>query len=143
MNKLIQKGNITRELELRYTPTGTPVVDFGIAVNRAWKDSSGTKHEAVTFTDWRCWGPSAETLVKCFHKGKPILLEGRLEQDEWNDKQTGEKRRKTLGVVENWHFAGDTRTGGKASEPPPPDSSKRPAPPVDGQLSPEDDEIPF
>ncbi len=143
MNKLIQKGNITRELELRYTPTGTPVVDFGIAVNRAWKDSSGTKHEAVTFTDWRCWGPSAETLVKCFHKGKPILLEGRLEQDEWTDKQTGEKRRKTLGVVENWHFAGDTRAGGKASEPPPPDSSKRPAPPVDGQLSPEDDEIPF
>ena len=141
MNKLIQKGNITRDLELRYTPNNSAVVDFGIAVNRTWQDAAGNKHEAVTFTDWRCWGKSAETLVRFFQKGKPILLEGRLEQDEWVDKQTGEKRRKTLGIVEAWHFAGDTRAGGKAAEAPPEGSARRPG--TETQPTAADDEIPF
>lgn len=143
MNKLIQKGNITRDLELRYTPSGMAVVDFGIAINRSWTDNAGQKKEDVTFADWRAWGKSAETLFKFFHKGKPILLEGRLSQEEWEDKATGQKRRKTLGIVEAWHFAGDTRAGGKASEAPPPGSEKRPAPSADGQPSADDDDIPF
>jgi len=150
MNKVFQKGNITRDLELRYTPKGTPVLDFGIAVNRTWKDEQGTKKEEVTFTDWRCWGASAETLAKFFHKGKPILLEGRLTQDEWEDKTTGQKRRKTLAIVESWEFAGDSRGG----EAPPPGGQRtaRQAPREPGeQGSPagtmqegmEDDDIPF
>jgi single-strand DNA-binding protein len=111
MNKLFQQGHITRELELRFTPKGTPVLDFGIAVNRSWTDEQGQKREDVTFTDWRCWGKSAETLVKFFHKGKPILLEGRLAQEKWEDKKTGQPRSKTLAIVENWWFVGDSRTG--------------------------------
>ncbi len=142
MNKLIQLGNITRDLELRYTPKGTPVVDFGIAVNRVWKDENGQKQEEVTFTEWRCWGKSAETLARLFHKGKPILLEGRLAQEEWEDKQTGQKRRKTLGIVESWDFAGESRSGARSTEAPPtrstPPASCPPA--ADGM---EEDEIPF
>lgn len=144
MNKLIQLGNITRDLELRYTPTGTAVLDFGIAVNRAWIDASGTKKEAATFIDWRAWAKTAETLARCFHKGKPILLEGRLEQEEWEDKQTGQKRRKTLGIVENWNFAGDVR-GGDRGAPPRSDltspAPKQPAAPRGDGM--EDDDIPF
>lgn len=150
MNKLIQKGNVTRDLELRYTPSGMAVVDFGIAVNRSWVDAQGQKKEDVTFTDWRAWGKSAESLSKFFHKGKPILLEGRLSQEEWEDKATGQKRRKTLAIVEHWEFAGDSRGG----EAPPPGGQRtaRPAPREVGEQGPpagpmqeglEDDDIPF
>lgn len=150
MNKLIQKGNITRDLEMRYTPKGTPVLDFGIAVNRTWTDEQGQKKEEVTFTDWRCWGKSAETLVKFFHKGKPILLEGRLAQEEWQDKQTGQKRRKTLAIVESWEFAGDSRMAAdskagdqRTARPAPGSGGGADAPTGELAEAMEDDDIPF
>lgn len=144
MNLLIQKGNITRALELKYTPKGTAVLEIGVAVNRKWRNEAGEMQEQVSFTDWRSWGKQAETIAKFFGKGSPILLKGRLEQDEWEDKQTGQKRRKTLGIVEEFEFCGDKR--GPAPEPPPGHPAARPktteqAPPTQAGM--EEDDIPF
>lgn len=150
MNLLIQKGNITRELELRYTPKGTAVLDIGIAVNRVWIADGGEKKEEVTFTDWRAWGKQAETLAKHFHKGAPILLKGRISQEEWEDKQTGQKRRKTLGIIEEFEFCGGNR---RTEQEPPgghPATRQRPASApttqreqAESQEGLEDDDIPF
>jgi len=115
MNLLIQKGNITRDLELKYTAKGTPVMDFGLAVNRVWYTDAGEKKEEVTFTDWRAWGKQAETIAKFFGKGVPILVKGRLAQEEWVDRETQKKRRKTLAILEEFEFCGGQR---HASEPP-------------------------
>lgn len=127
MNLLIQKGNVTRELELRYTPKGTAVLEIGVAVNRVWYTDNGEKKEQVTFTDWRSWGKQAETIARFFAKGSPILLKGRLEQDEWEDKATGQKRRKTLGIVEEFEFCGGQRTAAEAPGGHPATRGQRPA----------------
>jgi single-strand DNA-binding protein len=118
-NKVLLGGNITRDIELRYTPKGTAVATLGIAVNRRWRDESGTDREAVSFHDCQAWGRAAEIIQQYFHKGRPIFIEGRLEQDEWEDKATGQKRRKTLVVIEKFEFCGEAR-GGKASAAPAP-----------------------
>ena len=146
MNLLIQKGNITRDLEVEYTPKGTAVLTLGLAVNRKWRAENGEMKEEVTFTDWRAWGKQAETLAKFFSKGKPILLKGRLAQEEWTDKETQKKRRKSLGIVEEFEFCGGESRA--AAEPPGghPATRTRPAatdaPPPSGS-APEDDDIPF
>jgi single-strand DNA-binding protein len=149
MNLLIQKGNITRDLELEYTPKGTAVLTLGLAVNRKWRTENGEMKEEVTFTDWRAWGKQAETLVKFFSKGKPILLKGRLTQEEWTDKETQKKRRKSLGIVEEFEFCGGESR--PVAEPPGGHPAGRiggqprpaaPDAPLDGS-APEDDDIPF
>ena len=150
MNLLLQKGNVTRDLELRYTAKGTAVLDMGIAVNRVWYTETHEKKEEVTFTDWRAWGKQAETLVKFFRKGSPILLKGRLSQEEWEDKTTGQKRRKTLGIIEEFEFCGGQRPG---AEPPEghPATRSRPAPTAGSQQAQaesqtglgDEDDIPF
>ena len=116
MNLLIQKGNITRELELRYTPKGTAVLDLGVAVNRVWFTEHNEKKEEVTFTDWRAWGKQAENIAKYFKIGAPILLKGRLAQEEWEDKQTGQKRRKTLAILDEFEFCGGQRSAPEAPD---------------------------
>lgn len=151
MNLLIQMGNITRDLELRYTPNGTAVLEIGLAVNRVWFNDAGVKQEQVSFTDWRAWGKQAETIAKFFAKGSKILFQGRLEQDEWEDKATKQKRRKTLGIVEKFEFCGGQRG---AAEPPGGHPAQRPrqaaaAPTQQAQaesqegLGGDDDDIPF
>lgn len=113
MNLVILKGNITRPLELTYTPRGTPVLDMGIATNKVWYDDSNQRQESVTYTDVRWWGRQAEAIAGNFDKGRPILLHGELTQEEWTDKDTGKKRRKTLVVGQHWEFAGGDPRGGK------------------------------
>src|SRR4051794_1493601 len=97
-NKVILMGNLTRDPELRYTPKGTAVAKLGLAVNRVWKSETGESKEEVTFVDVDAFGRSAETIAQYCKKGRPILIEGRLRQDTWDDKQTGQKRTK-LGIV--------------------------------------------
>lgn len=114
MNLTITLGNITRDLNLTYTPKGTPVLDMGIAVNEVWTDDAGQKQKSVTYLDVRWWGQQAETVANYFCKGKPILVTGRLTQEEWTDKETGKPRRKTLILGKSWEFAGgDPVRGGK------------------------------
>ena len=91
-------GNLTRDPELRYTPKGTAVAKLGLAINRTWRGEDGQQQEETTFVDVDAWGRQAETLGKYMQKGRPILVEGRLRYDTWDDKQTGQKRSK-LGVV--------------------------------------------
>src|SRR5207237_23615 len=97
-NRVILAGNLTRDPELRYTPKGLAIAKIGLAVNRTWKNEAGETKEEVTFVDVDSFGRQAEVIAQYFKKGRPILVEGRLRLDQWDDKQTGQKRTK-LGVV--------------------------------------------
>lgn len=113
-NKVILAGNLTRDPELRYTPKGTAVAKIGLAINRSWRDESGQQKEEVTFVDVDAFGKQAETIGQYLKKGRPILVEGRLRLDQWDDKQTGQKRSRLGVVMEAFQFldSGAGREGG-------------------------------
>jgi single-strand DNA-binding protein len=113
-NRVILAGNTTRAVELRYTPKGTAVAKLGLAVNRQWKDEKGELKEAVTFVDVTAWGKQAETLTQYVKKGRPLLIEGRLELEQWDDKETNEKRQRLAVVLESFTFLPDGK--GKPTE---------------------------
>lgn len=105
-NKVILAGNLTRDPQLSMMPSGTPVCELGIAVNRKYKNQqSGEMKEEVCFVDLRVFGKQAETLNQYTSKGKPLLVEGRLKFDQWEGKD-GQKRSKHYVVVENFQFLG-------------------------------------
>ena len=137
-NKVILLGNITRDPELKYLPKGTAVCQFGLAVNRKWKDQAGELKEEVTFCELQAWGNTAENISKYFRKGSPIFIEGRLSQETWEDKATGQKRSKTRIVVETFQFIGGKRDD--SAQPQPPKPIGKPAPEAS---EPEDDDVPF
>ena len=150
-NKVILVGNLTRDPELRYTAKGTAIARLGVAVNRSWKTETGEQREEVTFVDVDAFGRQAETLGQYMKKGRPILIEGRLKLDTWEDKQTSQKRSKLGVVLEAFQFLdyggprGGDEAGGNESRASRPASSSTPAPaPAE---PPEDipgqDEVPF
>jgi single-strand DNA-binding protein len=102
-NKILLMGNLTRDPQLSYTPSQTPVVDFGLATNRAWTAQDGSKREEVCFVDCRAFGRMAENINKYLSKGRPVFLEGRLTFDSWTA-QDGSKRSKHRVTVENFQF---------------------------------------
>ncbi len=116
-NKVLLLGNLTRDPELRVTPKGTAVCQFGLAVNRQFKDESGQTREEVTFVDLEAWGKQAETIAKYLTKGRPLFVEGRLKLDQWDDKTSGQKRSKLKVVLENFQFLGGPREGGAPGSP--------------------------
>jgi len=116
MNIVIIKGNTTRDPELRYTPNGTAICAVGVAVNEWWTDAAGEKQERVNFFDVDFWGKTGETVAQYFRKGKPILVQGKLRQDTWDDKQTGQKRSKIKIVAERFEFCGGDKGGAPAGE---------------------------
>lgn len=105
-NKVILMGNLTRDPELRQTQSGTSVCRFSIAVNRSYNAQDGSSRDETCFVEIDCFGKSAENIAKFFSKGKPILVEGRLRQDSWEDKQTGQKRTKLMVVLERFELSG-------------------------------------
>src|SRR4249920_697413 len=105
-NKVILMGNVTRDPELRYTPKGMAIAKFGLAVNRVWRNEAGENQEEVTFVDIDAFGKQAETLGQYVKKGRALLVEGRLKFDQWDDKQTGQKRSKLRVILENFQFIG-------------------------------------
>jgi len=111
-NKVILMGNFTRDPELRQTQSGTSVCRFSIAVNRSYNAQDGSARDETCFVEVDCFGKSAENIAKFFSKGKPILLEGRLRQDSWEDKTSGQKRTKLMVVLERFEFVGSARDGG-------------------------------
>src|SRR5260221_6186842 len=128
-NKVILVGNLTRDPELRYTPKGMAIAKVGLAVNRNWTSETGEKKEEVTFVDVDIFGRTAENVAQYMRKGRPILIEGRLRLDQWDDKQTGQKRSK-LGVVgEVVQFLGSPTggQGGAPAAPRPPAAASAPA----------------
>jgi len=111
-NKVILAGNLTRDPELRYTPSGTAIAKFGLAINRKWRDGNGETKEEVTFVDIDAFGKQAETIGQYMKKGGGILVEGRLKLDQWEDKQTQQKRSRLGVVLESFNFLG----GGQGRE---------------------------
>lgn len=97
-------GNLCRDVELKYTPKGTAIGNFSLAVNRKWKTDDGETKEEVSFIDCVAFAKSAETLAQYVKKGSPIFLTGRLRQETWDDKTTGKKRSKLGVVVEGFQF---------------------------------------
>ncbi len=109
-SKVIIMGNITRDPELRSTPSGTQVCGFSVAVNRNYKDGSGEQRENVSFFDCSAWGKSGELIAQYAKKGSGILVSGRLEQRSWEDKE-GQKRSRVEIVVEDFNFVGGGNGG--------------------------------
>jgi single-strand DNA-binding protein len=149
-NKVILMGNLTRDPELRYTPKGTAIAKIGLAVNRNWTSESGEKKEEVTFVDVDVFGRTAENVGQYMRKGRPILIEGRLRLDQWDDKQTGQKKSKLGVVAETVQFLGSAPGGGEggAAAAPraarPAAASSAPAAPESGDSEPpHDDDVPF
>jgi single-strand DNA-binding protein len=146
-NKVILVGNLTRDPELRYTPKGMAIAKIGLAVNRTWTNEAGEKKEEATFVDVDIFGRTAENVAQYMKKGRAILIEGRLKLDQWDDKQTGQKRSKLGVVAETVQFLGSPTGGGgeggdapRRSAPasaPAPSSADSDAPP------PQDDDVPF
>jgi len=165
LNKVMLIGNLTRDPEVRYTPKGTAVTEIGLAVNRRYTAESGEKREEVTFVDITFWGRTAEVVGQYLRKGSSIYVEGRLQLDSWDDKQTGQKRSKLRVTGESLEFLGGREGGsregsgggrsfggGSDYEPEGRSSGRQapnrppatlPKPPADPDLDVEDDDIPF
>lgn len=115
-NRVILLGNCTRDPEVKYTPKGTAVTELGLAVNRYYTTEGGEKREETTFVDVTFWGRPAEIAGEYIKKGRPVMIEGRLQLDTWDDKQTGQKRSKLKVVGENLQLLGGGRGDSGAGE---------------------------
>jgi single-strand DNA-binding protein len=112
-NRVVLMGNLTRDPEVRYTPGGSAVTDVGLAVNRQWYDKNANeKKEEVTFVTVTLWGRTAEIAGEYLSKGRPVLIEGRLQMDSWQDKETGQNRSKLKVVGENMTLLPSGGSGG-------------------------------
>jgi single-strand DNA-binding protein len=114
-NKVILMGNLTRDPQLSYLPSNTPVVEFSIATSRTFKKQDGSQGEEVCFTDCQMFGKRAEVVNKYFKKGNPIFVEGRLKLDQWQA-QDGSKRSRMRVFVENFEFVGSRQGGGQQGQ---------------------------
>ena len=151
-NKVILAGNLTRDPEMRYTPKGTAIAKFGLAVNRTWKNEAGETKEEVTFVDVDAFGRQAEVIAQYMKKGRPFLVEGRLKLDQWEDKNTHQKQSKLRVVLESFSFI-DSKPGdgaGVPSEAPrarpaaaPTAAAGAPESPEPEAAPPEEDDVPF
>ena len=150
VNKVFLMGNLTRDVELKYTPSNQPVASFGIAMNRRYRTKEGEDREETTFVDCEAWARTAEVMNQYLAKGRPVFIEGRLKLDQWQDKE-GNKRSKLRVVVENFQFVdsrGNTGGGGgdRSSAPQQTASAtaSSAAPTDSGQHQPvSEDDIPF
>ena len=150
LNRVLLIGNLTRDPEVRYTPKGTAVTEIGLAVNRSYSGEDGERKEETTFVDVTLWARQAEIAGQYLKKGRPVFIEGRLQLDTWDDKQTGQKRSKLRVVAENLQLLGSRQEGeGSGTSSPPPRRGPSPsAPPArpeprDPDLDAEPDDIPF
>jgi len=137
-NRVVLVGNVTRDIELRYTPSGTAVTDLGLAVNERVKRNEQWVEEAHFF-DVTLWGRTAEVAGEYLSKGSSVLIEGRLKQDRWE--QDGKKRSKIQVVGEKMQMLGSK--GGGGSRPSAPHTSTAAAETAPAQGAPPEDEVPF
>jgi single-strand DNA-binding protein len=143
-NKVILLGNLTRDPEVRYTPKGSAVCDLGIAVNRVYTTDSGEKREEVTYVDVVLWARLAEIAGEYLKKGRPVFIEGRLQMDSWDDKQTGQKRTRLRVVGETMQLLGGRPGGAGAPGDVAGETRQATAPPKpSAPAEPDEDEIPF
>ncbi|MEP6709842.1 MAG: single-stranded DNA-binding protein [Verrucomicrobiota bacterium] len=148
-NKVMLMGNLTRDPEVRYTPKGTAVAEIRLAVNRIYSGENNEKREETTFVDVTLWGRTAEVAGEYLKKGRPVFIEGRLQLDSWEDKQSGQKRSKLHVVAEGMQLIGSrggsgSSEGDEAASSSPSSGSRSTPPPKNAPpAAPDDDEIPF
>ena len=143
-NKVILAGNLTRDPELRYTPKGTAVARITLAVNRTFTSGEGgEKKEEVSFVDVDVWGRQAEVISQYMKKGRPLLVEGRLKQDTWEDKNTKQKQSKLKVVLESFSFIDSGNRGGESPAPARPATQAAPPTEAHDAEPPQDDDVPF
>lgn len=118
VNRVFLMGNLTRDVELKHTPSDQAVATIGVAVNRRYKTREGESREETTFVDCEAWGRTAEVMSQYLSKGRPVFIEGRLKLDQWDDRDTGKKRSKLLVVIENFQFV-DSAPGKGGGQPAP------------------------
>ena len=143
LNKVLLIGNLTRDPELRYTPQGAAVCEFSIAMNRTFNSKTGEKKEEVTFIEIVAWARTAEICAQYLKKGRPVFVEGRLQQDRW-EQPDGQKRSRIRVTAERVQFLGSPgggQGGGKGgaaegAEMPPPEA-------VGDAPMPGEDQVPF
>jgi single-strand DNA-binding protein len=112
LNKVLLTGNLTKDPEIKYLSTGTALADLRLAVNRRFFDrNAGEKREETLFIDVTVWDKQAEFCKNYLHKGSGIFIEGRLKQDNWEDKQSGQNRSKIVVVAERVQFADSKGSG--------------------------------
>jgi single-strand DNA-binding protein len=116
LNRVLLIGNLTRDPEVRYTPKGTAVADISLAINRFLQSEDGEKKEEVTFVDVTLWARLAEISGEYLKKGKPVFIEGRLQLDTWDDKQTGQKRSRLRVIAESMQLLGARDNGGRSAD---------------------------
>lgn len=105
LNKVMLIGNLTRDPEVRYTAKGSAVADFAIALNRGFSNEAGERMEETTYVDVVAWNKSAELAREFLSKGRKVYVEGRLQLDQWEDKETRQPRQKMRVVAERLDFA--------------------------------------
>lgn len=156
-NRVILVGNLTRDPELRYTPKGMAVCQGAVAINRRWTTEAGEKQEETTFVDWTAWGKTGEVISQYLKKGNPILVEGELRTNSWEDKNTGEKKSKLFVNVSKFDFVGTSKPPAEPESGIPADAHKPTRPQQTGAgekaraagkaavpaTEPEQDDIPF
>ena len=130
-NKVILIGNLTRDPDMRTTPNGTAICELGLAVNRRWKDQAGRDQEETTFVDVTAWNKTAENCAQYLQKGAPVLVEGRLHLEQWEDRNGGGKRSKLSVVAETVQFLANRsdaqqQPGGYQQQPPPRQPQRQP-----------------
>ena len=140
LNKVMLMGNLTRDPELRYTPSGTAVADIGLAVNRRRKGQDGEWHEEATFITVTAWGRHAEVINEYLAKGRQVYIEGRIVNRSYDDKD-GNKKYISEVVVQNFQFIGGR--GGDASGGGPAPQRESGGAPVSEGTAPDDDDLPF
>ncbi len=113
-NQVILMGNLTRDPELRQTPNGHNVASFGLALNRSYKGADGNWQEATDFVDIVAWGPLGERVAQYLSKGRPCLVNGRLQSRSWE--QDGQKRSKLEVVAQDVTFLGGGPGGGNSGD---------------------------
>lgn len=143
LNRVTLIGNLTRDPEIKYTPKGTAISQFSIAVNRSWKNANGDKVDEVSFVDCECFENRAENLAKHAKKGQSLYVEGRLKQDTWDDKTTGAKRSKLKVIVDSWQFVSSKGGQHEATRPTGDDQKAASVKPVDPLDPAAKDDIPF
>ena len=155
LNKVLLIGNLTRDPDVRMMSNGRPVCNFGLALNRSYKDAEGNRKDETTFVEVESFGPRAEAIGKFFAKGRAIFIEGRLKLDQWESKE-GEKRSALKVVLDSFEFV-DSKQEGTSSEPrnteptpspspktdPTKESSPSSSPPSTANKTDLDDDVPF
>jgi single-strand DNA-binding protein len=141
-NRVLLMGNLTRNPEIRYTPSGTAVADLGLAINENFKNQAGETVEQTCFVDVVVWGRQAETSAEYLQKGSSVFVEGRLQLDQWENQQ-GEKRSKLRVRADRVQFLGSPGKGTDSSAAPAASAPQEAAPQQPAPVADDDDDVPF